>query len=86
MNVIEILKIWWPGLLVLTVLVSVWSYGRWVAHDAVADVKQDTKIEKLENDNANQRKDIETRKKQNEIITRDITPAAFDGILRRAEF
>lgn len=74
------------ALIVIVALIALHIYIGKKIDDAEADLKKDHKIEKLEDSNDAMKKDIDTRRKQNEVLVRDITPAAFDNILHKGTY
>lgn len=80
------IKTWWPALVPVVLGLMFFAYGKWERHKERTDLRKDVKIEKLEDQNTTLKKDVNTRKKQNEILVRDITPSDFDNILRKREF
>lgn len=80
------IKIWWPALVPIVIGLMFFAYGKWERHKERTEVRKDVKIEKLEAENTTLHKDVQTRKKQNEILVRDVTPSDFDNILREYRF
>lgn len=80
------LRVWWPALVVIGILLAVWGYGQWQRHDAESRAKDKATIGALKSDVESRATDAETRKLQNEIIVRDISPAEFDRVLSDSRF
>lgn len=80
------IKTWWPALLVVGIVIALWAYEKYIRHDEREAANKDTKIEKLENESATNKEVREIRKKQNEVLVRDITPSDFDNILQQHRF
>jgi cell division protein FtsB len=74
------------ALAVIAVLIALHVYIGIKIKQATDEVKKDHKIEKLEDNNRAMNQDIETRKKQNAVIIRDISPSTFSNVLREGGF
>lgn len=70
----------------IAAVVAILSYGAYKKWEGGHEVKKDVEIKALKDTTKQNRKDIATREKQNEILGSDITPAEFSGILLRGEF
>lgn len=62
---------------------AIWGFGEWKERAGARDERAACVAENTARENSARGKDINTRKRQNEIQNMDITPAAFDSILQR---
>jgi uncharacterized protein HemX len=74
------------ALMVIAVLAGINIYGWWKEKQGEEKAETKNTIEKLTDENNASQADNATRKKQNEIIVRDITPSDFDSILQNGAF
>lgn len=80
------LKANWKWLAVLAVVAAILGYGYWKYREGKNEGKTEAKIEKLEDNAKAATQDTATRKKQNEVLVRDITPSVLDNILLDGAF
>jgi len=84
-----ILSLLWKGryvFLALGVLSAIVAYGYSKYREGVSDQSVAAQIENLKEDNAAKDRDIETKRKQDEVTARDISPPAMDRILHDGSF
>ena len=80
-----ILRFKYP-LAVIAMLLALSAYGQYKKWQGASANKTKVKIERLEDANAQQQKDLETRRKQNEILMRDVTPTRMHDILHASGY
>lgn len=66
---------------IVVLLLGLAGYVAYQRHDAVADERVKAQNEQLQQEQAANDRDNETRRKQDEVLMRDITPAALGDIL-----
>lgn len=83
---ISLFRVWWPALLVISILIFIYGYGQFQRYKERQENKKDSLIEQLEQKNNSLNQATKIRSKQNEVLLMDITPNDLNNILLLGRF
>lgn len=76
----------WKLIAGVLIVLGVLGYGAYKKHQGISLATDKAALENLQHEQQVQQEDMDTRRRQDDALLRDITPLALDGILQKRAF